>query len=61
MGKEGKKKERRGKERGNWIKKKTPHVNIGEIIKQRPWQTPSPLKLLGNKDLKIHASQPKYD
>lgn len=58
--KEAKKKER-GKEGGNWIKKKSLQVNIGEIIKEGPWKTPSALKFLGNKDLEIHASQPKYN
>lgn len=52
-------KKERQKEGGNWIKKKNPHINIGEIIKQRTWQTP--WKLLGNQDLKIHASPPKYN
>lgn len=35
--------------------KKKPQVNIGEIIKERPWKTPSTLKFLENEDLEIQA------
>lgn len=50
-GKEGGKRERGRK----LDQKKKPQVNIGEIIKERPWKTPSTLKFLENEDLEIQA------